>query len=278
LRQKNAAFASSQVTAQREIAALRQQIAATESETKAGEQQLPAKRPKKPTELSDKERFDRMIVKSDAQNQIAALQKGRRNMMRRLYQTEYGDLYTELNLPPKTLEQFKQLLVEKYEAYSDAAAIMAARGVSSFSPTGRSAIEQAQQMVEHDIESLLSEKDYATYHEYDRIRRDMMRLDSFQSWLSEKNSPSLNKAQVRTLSTACCDIRDKDRNNDYTAIANDLDGSIATQQILQRARGQLTPEQVQAFIAYREESDAAEKTSEAFIRGEAPLPVQKAGM
>ena len=84
----------------------------------------------------------------------------------------------------------------------------------------------------------------------------------------------LDKAQVRVLATAICDVTDKERNSDYTAIANDLGGAVATKQILQRSNAALTPEQVQVYIAYREESDAAEKASEAFIRGEAPLPMR----
>jgi hypothetical protein len=264
--------ATAHANAQQRQANLRRQIAAAEEEQKAGRAKLPGKKPKKPTELSDKERYDLMMVNSDAENQNIVLQAHRRSSMRRQYQEQYGDLYTELNLPPQKLERFKQLLVEEFEAHSDAAALVATHGVSNFSPAGKSATEQAQQMVEHDIESLLGEKDYATYREYDRVSRDISRLHSFQGALAEKNKPTLDKTQLRALATACCDVADNERNPDYAAIAKDLGGATATQQIVQRVTSQLTPEQIRAFIAYREESDTAQKASEAFIRGEAPLP------
>ena len=103
----------------------------------------------------------------------------------------------------------------------------------------------------------------------------MARMTTLQGALAEKGVQSLDPLQLRALATACCDVADEERNADYAAIAKDTAGTIATQQIIQRTGTKLTPEQTQAFIAYREESDAAEKASAKFIRGEAPLPTPK---
>jgi hypothetical protein len=245
---------------------------AAEAEQKAGKANLPGAKPKKPTELSDKERFDRRLVKDDATEQHPENRARTQRLLRRSYQEEYGDLYAELNLSPENLEKFKHLLVDKHMTYSDAAALVATQGISSFSGTGRKAVEQAQDKVEQDIRALLGEEAYKAYQEHNRLRRSMARMQSFQAALEEKGAQTLDKVQLRALVTACCDVTDKERNPDYTTIANDPGGTVATKQILQRTSAALTPQQVQAFFAYREEADAAEKASEAFVRGEAPLP------
>jgi len=247
-------------------------ISAAEEETKAGKEKLPGSKPKKPTELTDKERFDRRLVKFDAVDQQPEQRARSQRTFRRLFQKEYGDLYEELNLSPENLEKFKQLLVDKQLTYSDAAALVAAQGISSFSDTGRSVVQQTQDKVEEDIHKLLGDESYQAYQDYQGLRGTMVHMQNFEAALLERNVPLLDKARLRALATACSIVADEDRNPDYAAIAKDLGGATATQQILQRVNGQLTPEQVQAFIAFRDETIAAKKASEAFIRGEAPLP------
>ena len=113
----------------------------------------------------------------------------------------YAALFKNLNLSPAQLEQFKNLLVEKQTAMTDALAAARAQGINPRTdPEGfQKLIADAQADADDNIKSTLGDAGYAQYQQYQQTLPQRNIVNQLTQSLSYTNTPLTNEQSERMV-------------------------------------------------------------------------------
>jgi hypothetical protein len=128
--------------------------------------------------------FMAMMEKPEIQKLMAIQQKA-------ALDGRYGALFKTLNLSPAQLEQFKNLLVEKQAAMTDALAAARAQGINPRTDPDdfQKLIASAQADADANIKSALGDAGYAQYQQYQQTLPQRNTVNQLAQSLSYTNTP-----------------------------------------------------------------------------------------
>jgi hypothetical protein len=209
-------------------------------------------RPRGPDRGNLASNFIAMMGRPDLQKLMATQQRA-------ALDSRYATLFRNLNLNPEQLEQFKNLLVEKQTALTDALAAARAQGIDPRSdPQGlRTLVADAQAEVDASIKSALGDAAYAQYQQYQQTLPQRTAVNQLQQSLSYTSTP-LTSAQteqmVQILAANTPPSTNSAAANGRAAVASAFGvglggqlGSPITNDAITQSQTVLAPAQVQAL-------------------------------
>jgi hypothetical protein len=128
------------------------------------------------------------------------IQKLMATQQRAALDSRYAALFRNLNLSPEQLEKFKNLLVEKQTAMTDALAAARAQGIDPRNDPQefRKLVADAQAEVDASIQSTLGDPAYAQYQQYQQTLPQRTTVNQLQQSLSYTSTP-LTGAQTEQM-------------------------------------------------------------------------------
>jgi hypothetical protein len=128
------------------------------------------------------------------------IQKLMATQQRAALDSRFAALFRNLNLSPEQLEQFKNLLVEKQTAMTDALAAARAQGIDPRNDPQefRKLVADAQAEVDVSIKAALGDSAYAQYQQYQQTLPQRTTVNQLQQSLSYTSTP-LTSAQTEQM-------------------------------------------------------------------------------
>lgn len=179
----------------------------------------------------------------------------------------YAELFAKLNLPPATLSQLQDLLVERQNVTRDV--FMAARE-EGFGRGDRDQlrdlIEITQGEIDAEIRETIGEQAYSELQNYEQTGRQRALVEQLEDRLSYSATP-LNEVQATTLTNILASTSgggNNGGNNRTSAFGGNRGGSVQiTDAALSQAQAVLSPDQYSALQALQEEQQASQMLSQA---------------
>jgi hypothetical protein len=177
-------------------------------------------------------------------------------------ETNYSDLLATLHLPPATLAKLKKLMAERMESGPDAQAAAKDLGLASDPQAVAQAARQASDEINHEINALLGDADYAKLNDFATLQGPLRGVrEQYLGDLAYAGMP-LEPDQAIALARVVRDLWDPNTTTDSIALRNRVidpqTGYTAIdQELLNRSAGLLTPDQLavvkasQTAIRYR---------------------------
>ncbi len=187
--------------------------------------------------------------------------------------SRYAALFAQLNLPPAQLAQLKDLLSERQNVRRDVFTAARAEGLGRGNREEiRDIIQATQDEIDADIRSTIGAQAFATLERYEQTDNERRLVSSLADRLSYSGSP-LNPAQSDALVTLLAETGaipggaavwagelgpggriSSDASNRTTAV---------TDEVIARAQGILSPDQLDALRAIQAEQQAAQAVRDA---------------
>jgi hypothetical protein len=173
--------------------------------------------------------------------------------------TRYAALFKNLNLSPAQLEQFKNLLVEKQTAITDALAAARAQGINPRTDPEdfQKLVADAQSEADNNIKATLGDASYAQYQQYQQTlpqRNVVNQLAQSLSYTSTPLTSAQSEQMVQILAANTPASTNSAANNVRSAVTSALGvglggqlNSPITSSAITQAQTVLAPEQVQAL-------------------------------
>ena len=187
------------------------------------------------------------------------IQKLMATQQRAALDSRYAALFRNLNLSPEQLEQFKNLLVEKQTAMTDALAAARAQGIDPRNDPQefRKLVADAQAEVDASIKSSLGDAAYVQYQQYQQTLPQRTTVNQLQQSLSYTPTPltgAQTEQMVQILAANSPASANSAAANGRAAVASAFGvgfggqlGSPVTNDAITQSQTVLSPAQVQAL-------------------------------
>jgi len=182
----------------------------------------------------------------------------------------YANLFAQLNLPPATLGQLQDLLVEKQNAARDV--FMAAREEGFSGRDDRDQLRELLQITQDEIDAQIREtigdQNFTTLESYEDTGPQRALVDSLETRLSYSSTP-LNSAQAQALTLIIAETTSPvsaGRGGRSSGVGVSRGNVTITDDTISRAQSVLSPDQLQSLVTLQEEQAAAAQISQIMRR------------
>lgn len=185
----------------------------------------------------------------------------------------YADLFRQLNLPPETIDRFKDLLLERQSANADVMAAAREQGLGGQEDRAalRLLVEQTQAETDAAIRATLGEAGYAEYQFYNQSqpqRAVVSQLENKLSYggapLAQSQSDQLVRILAESASTQAGSTRSGRGGGGFGGRGSaPTGGTTVTDEALARAQSILSSPQLEALKQLQAEQQAQQAMSEA---------------